>query len=228
MNRKTLVNVALCAAMLSAAVLAKVLSPTVGLSDQQNKINLEKMIPLQFGEWKLDTAGSAGVVNPEVAASLSEIYSQTLSRTYVNASGDRIMLSVAYGDNQSRQLQVHRPEVCYSAQGFTVGQLEKQHIDTAVARLPVMQLVAQQGARVEPITYWVLIGKTMVRGNVEQGIARLRYGLSGYIADGLLFRVSTISPDKQRAYALEQTFVARLLTELPPQQRVRLIGDAGS
>ncbi len=138
------------------------------------------------------------------------------------------MLSIAYGDNQSRQLQVHRPEVCYSAQGFNVAELDKQVLQTGVGAIPVMQLVAQQGGRVEPITYWVLIGQKVVRGNIEQGGARRGYGLSGVIADGLLFRVSTISASKQEAYAIEQAFVSSLMESIPAAQRKRLIGHVGA
>jgi EpsI family protein len=211
--------------MLSSVAATKVLTPTSSLSNQQQKINLQALIPEQFGQWHVDTGGGANVINPEVTASLTEIYSQTLSRTYVNKSGQRIMLSLAYGDNQSRQLQVHRPEVCYSAQGFNVSRLEKQSVNTVAGSIPVMHLIAQQGGRVEPITYWVLIGRTVVRGNIEQGIARLRYGLSGYIADGLLFRVSTITDDHSAAYAAEHAFVSELMQALPAAERARLVGS---
>jgi EpsI family protein len=39
---------------------------------------------------------------------------------YVNASGYRIMLSLAYGSDQRGALQAHKPEVRYPAQGFTL------------------------------------------------------------------------------------------------------------
>jgi len=217
-------SIVLCVAMLGSVAATKALTPTTALSTHQEKIDLDKLIPQQFGDWKLDPNLAAAVVNPDVLNSLNEIYSQTLSRTYINRQGERVMLSIAYGDNQSRQLQVHRPEVCYSAQGFGVSQLEKQVLQTSIGEIPVMRLVAQQGTRVEPITYWVLIGHTVVRGNVEQGMARLRYGLSGFIADGLLFRVSTISGDKQSAYATQQAFVSALMTSVPGTQRPRLVG----
>jgi EpsI family protein len=228
MKKVIVASLVLGGAMLSSVVLSRVLTPTVSLSSQQGKLDLASLIPERFGDWQADQGGAAAIVNPEVAASLNEIYSQTLSRTYVNGRGERIMLSIAYGDNQSRQLQVHRPEVCYSAQGFNVAELDKQVLQTGVGAIPVMQLVAQQGGRVEPITYWVLIGQKVVRGNIEQGVARLGYGLSGVIADGLLFRVSTISASKQDAYAIEQAFVSSLMESIPAAQRKRLIGRVGA
>jgi hypothetical protein len=41
-------------AMVAAAGLALAMTPTHKLADQGPKLNLETMIPKQFGEWKLD------------------------------------------------------------------------------------------------------------------------------------------------------------------------------
>ncbi len=179
---------------------------------------------MQFNDWKIDESATQGVINPQVGAELAEIYSQTFSRTFINSNGDRVMLSIAYGDNQSRKLQVHRPEVCYSAQGFQIDSMVKSEIKTFIGTIPVMQLVAQQGSRNEPITYWVLIGEHVVRGNLEQGIARLRYGLAGFVPDGLLLRVSLISNDNVTAFETEGKFIQELLNAIPDNKRAHLIG----
>jgi len=228
MNRTLKLSLLIGALMLVSAGLTKALTPTVSMSTESGALNLETLIPSSFGDWRVDTNAAGGIVNPEVAAELNVIYSQTLARTYINANGDRIMLSIAYGDNQSRALQVHRPEVCYSAQGFVISDLNKQVLDTPVTPLPVMQLMTRHGERAEPITYWVLIGHTVVRGNIEQGLARLRYGLSGRIADGMLVRVSTITDNQQQAYAVEQRFIGSLLGALPAEKRMRLIGKTAA
>jgi EpsI family protein len=225
MNRTLKLSLIVGALMLVSAGLTKALTPTVSMSSESGVLNLETLIPNSFGDWRVDPNAAGGIVNPEVTAELNVIYSQTLARTYVNPKGERIMLSIAYGDNQSRALQVHRPEVCYSAQGFAVTDLSKQVLDTPVAPLPVMQLMTRHGERAEPITYWVLIGHTVVRGNIEQGLARMRYGLSGRIADGMLVRVSTITDNQQQAYAVEQQFIGSLLGALPAEKRMRLIGN---
>jgi EpsI family protein len=49
-----------------------------------------------------------------------ELYSQFLNRVYVNATGYRIMLLLAYGSDQHGSLQADKPEVCYPAQGFAL------------------------------------------------------------------------------------------------------------
>ena len=212
-------------AMLAAAYAGAALKPTRSLAVVGAKIDFETLIPKQFGDWRMDQAASLGIVDPQMSAELNEIYSQTLMRTYTNSQGKRIMLSIAYGDNQNRKLQVHRPEVCYAAQGYNISAMSRQVLKLDNATIPIMHMVAQQGARVEPITYWVLIGNKVVRGNLEQGFARLSYGLSGVIPDGLLFRVSTISDDAGDAYATEQAYVNALMQSLPVSSTRHLIGE---
>ena len=212
-------------AMLAAAGLALAMTPTHKLADQGPKLNLETMIPKQFGDWKLDETIVPIAISPDAQAALDKIYNQTLSRTYVNGQGEKIMLSIAYGGDQSRAMQVHRPEVCYASQGFQVGKMSKDFIDASGAKLPVMKLVATQGSRIEPITYWVMIGDSAVRGNLEQGFARLKYGLTGKIPSGILIRVSTISANESQSYRTEEQFVRDMLGAVPVQDRKRLTGS---
>ena len=106
--------------MLAAAGLALALTPRLKLADQGPTISLEAMIPKQFGEWKLEGTIASLIVSPDVQALLDKIYNQTLSRTYINPKGERIMLSIAYGGDQSDTMAVHKPEVCYPAQGFQI------------------------------------------------------------------------------------------------------------
>ena len=83
-------------------------------------IQLEPTVPQSFGDWTELPDQPAQVVNPQTKELLDTLYSQILTRTYVNKDGYRIMLSMAYGDDQRGGLQAHRPEVCYPAQGFKV------------------------------------------------------------------------------------------------------------
>jgi hypothetical protein len=48
--------------------------------------------------------------------------------------------------------------------------------------------------------------------------------LTGQIPDGLLFRISSIDTDKQRAFSMQQQFAADLLASVPPATRKRLSG----
>jgi EpsI family protein len=211
--------------MLAAAALALVLTPRQNLADQGLTISLETMIPKQFGEWKLEEAITSIIVSPDVQALLDKIYNQTLTRNYVNEKGERIMLSIAYGNDQSYSNQVHRPEMCYPAQGFEIRSMSKDSIDFSGAKLPVMKLVATQGPRIEPITYWVMIGDSAVRGNMEQHLARLKYGLTGKIPYGMLVRVSTISANESQSYRTQEQFVRDMLGAVPLEYRRVLTGS---
>lgn len=210
--------------MLATAGLALALAPRVKVADQGPQISLETMIPGQFGDWKVDETIAPLIVSPDVKALLDRIYNQTLTRTYVSSGGKRLMLSIAYGSDQSYSTQIHRPETCYPAQGFQIGSMSKNFIAFGEMKLPVMKLVATQGRRVEPITYWVMIGDSAVRGNFEQGFARLKYGLTGKIPYGLVIRVSTLSSDESESYRLQERFVRDMLDAVPVEYRKVLAG----
>jgi EpsI family protein len=135
------------------------------------------------------------------------------------------MLSIAYGADQTRDNQVHKPEVCYPAQGFELLGTQKDLTHTESGDVPVMRVLTRQGPRVEPVTYWIRVGDKVVRGALEQNMARLQFGLRGSLPDGLLFRVSTIEEDPALAYKLHDVFVGDLLKALTPQARYSLGGQ---
>ena len=213
-------------AMLAAASLALALTPRQKVADQGPRINLEAMIPNQFGEWKLDGTIMPIIVSPDVKTELERIYSQILTRNYINNKGDRIMLSIAYGDEQRGSMQVHRPEACYAAQGFQIKSMSKGSIDFSGAKLPVMKLVATQGQRIEPITYWLMIGESSARGIWEYRVARLKYVLIGKIPYGMVIRISTISANESQSYRIEEQFVQAMLGAVPLEYQKILIGSA--
>ena len=224
MDRTSLRSWVVGAAMAAVAIFAVVLQPKAISKENFEPPNLEKMIPSNFGDWKVDLSIVPLTVSPDVAKTISTIYDETLSRTYVNSKGERIMLSLAYGANQSRALQLHKPEVCYSAQGFAVSGVVKAGLVIDGRNVPVMQLVGKQGGRVEPITYWMRIGDDLARGWYEQNKVRLLYGLEGKIPDGILVRVSNISRDMPDSYRLHAKFVEELYASMPAQARTMLVG----
>lgn len=212
--------------MLVAAGLAFALTPREKIADQGPKVDLEAMIPKQFGEWRLDESIAPLQASPDVRAMLNKIYNQTLSRTYINSKGERIMLSIAYGGDQSDSMQVHKPEVCYPAQGFQVLKQSNAQLETGFHPIPAVRLVAVQGNRVEPITYWITVGDRVPGSGTARKLEQLKYGLTGKVPDGLLFRVSSIAADHERAFSLQASFVNGLLKSAPPEARERLIGKA--
>ena len=167
----------LAAVMLLGAALAYAGKPSRFLADQIGKPELDTLFPAQFGTWHVDAEMPLILPAPDVQAKLDVIYNQLLSRTYVNADGQRIMLSVAYGGDQSDGTSAHRPEACYPAQGFAITYNAKAAQTAAGGSLVVRRLMAQLGQRNEPITYWVVVGNEVATTGIEQKLAQMRYGL---------------------------------------------------
>jgi EpsI family protein len=204
---------------------AAYLKPTKKLADSMPAVNLEKMIPAQFGDWRTDTVVLEQIVSPERKVLLAHLYNQTLSRAYLDGRGNRVMLSIAYGGDESDGMQVHRPEVCYAAQGFQVEKDWQDTLPTKFGSLPVERLLAVQGGRIEPITYWITVGDTaVITKGIHQKFAQLRYGLTGKVPDGMLVRVSLISSDEKEAYRTLDDFIKAMIDALSKEDRVRIAG----
>jgi EpsI family protein len=220
-HRKALVLVALMCGASIAGIAAR---PSAKAADRGNVMSLETMVPKQFGAWRVVVDSGAQVVNPQTKELLDKLYSQVLSRTYVDDKGYRIMLSMAYGDDQRGGLQAHRPEVCYPAQGFKLGKVEDGAIATPYGNIEVRRLSTSLATRTEPVTYWLTVGDQVVKSTIEKRLAEIRLGLTGQIPDGLLFRVSSIDGDQERAFAMQQKFAADMLAAVPPPVRKQLSG----
>lgn len=211
--------------MLGAAGMALALKPTHKIADSGPKIDLETMIPKQFGDWKLDETIVPLIANPEQEALINKIYNQTLTRTYINPRGERVMLSIAYGGDQSDNMAVHKPEICYPAQGFQILKNTTGTFSTGTGEIPVKRLLATQGQRIEPITYWTTVGDTVAINGLKWKLNQLKYGLTGKIPDGLLFRISSIQADDSAAYRMQDEFSRELLDALTPEGKKRIIGN---
>ena len=188
----------IAALMISASVGAIALRPDQKVADLAG-INLDTMIPKQFGDWREEPQRNLQMVNPQTQATLDKYYSQLLSRAYVNNQGYRVMLSLAYGSDQRGALQAHMPEVCYPAQGFTLHSSKTLPLTTPFGEIPAQRLYTTLGPRQEPVTYWFTVGDKAVQNKLQKRLIDLRYGLIGQIPDGLLFRVSSIDANQERA-----------------------------
>ena len=195
---------------------------------------LGELVPERFAEWTGEDAGRLQFVSPDVKAVLDTLYQQTLARLYRHPRLGQVMLAAAYGGDQSDATRAHRPEVCYPAQGFVVGSLERRQVSLVLGaqrrELPVRRLVARMGSRHEPVTYWITVGGKVTTSGMEQKLAQMSYGLRGWVPDGLLMRVSTVDRQTERAWRVQSRFLEALCAAMPPEQRWRVFGlegDAG-
>lgn len=224
MMKSRWINLFLMTLMISACFVAENYRPTHKIVNDEGPIELVKLVPETIGDWKSVPQDVAVYVNPQQVETINRIYSQTLSRTYVNSVGDHLMLSIAYGEDQSDQNQLHLPDVCYPAQGFQIKESQKGILRTDYGEIRVKRLLTYMGGRVEPLTYWTTVGRFVVSGATETKLAQLKYGFRSTIPDGLIVRVSSITNDEQHAYSLQQDFVREFVNLMTDQQRERVVG----
>jgi EpsI family protein len=189
------------------------------------KAKLEDLVPHAFGAWAELPPDS--VVVPQNDNSLAaRLYAQTVTRVFVNDDdGAQVMALFAYGDTQSDQLQLHRPEVCYPAFGFAV--IESMAVDIALAQgavIPARRMTAQSAMRTEHIAYWTRIGEYLPQSGEAQRAAKLRTAFQGIIPDGILVRISNLEVTPDAGFAINQRFVAQLITAMPKQGLPALVG----
>ncbi len=224
MNAARRKAVLLLAGMTAAAALAHVGVPTEKIADRW-QTDLETMFPPAFGDWEVDTSLPVILPAPDVQAKLDKIYNQVLARTYVNrVTGERVMLSVAYGGDQSDGMQAHLPEVCYPAQGFELRGARKVTLELEGRHIPAKRLQTRLGSRYEPVTYWLTLGETVAATRTERKLQQMRYGLRGLVPDGMLVRVSTIHRDAAQGFAVQDEFLRAMADAVPAASRSRILG----
>jgi EpsI family protein len=213
--------------MLACLGLTVWMKPTKFWSDKVGEPDLENIVPKAFGDWTLSPFGTNAIVNPQQEEALRDLYNKTIARVYIHKpTGRRMMLSLAYGRDQSRDTQLHAPEACYGSQGFRINRLQPEDIRIGSVTLPAVRMDTVIGVRQEYVTYWVRVGDELARGSLQRNLVRIRYATRGYIADGLLFRVSEVTPGPaDDSYALQDVFLRALLASVPKAAVHGLVGQ---
>jgi EpsI family protein len=208
--------------ILAAAGFAVLLHPHELMARTSVAPSLETVIPRQFGIWSvvpdinpLRPPDPDGYVQQDSYS--KKFYSQEVGRAYTDGRGNVVMLLVAYGPVQNYQLKSHRPEICYTANGFRVWNKTEASIAyrAGVPPLKAMRLITQRESRFEPVSYWMRIGNDISNSVVENQLSRLKYGLKGIIPDGALMRVSTVGLPTEASFKLQDQFIRDLLAAIP-------------
>ncbi len=214
-----------CVAMLAAALLALALTPHRLMARTHDVFDVNAHIPTAFGDWSALPGG--GVIKPPPDGLEAQIYNQEAYRAYIDKEGHVVFFIVAYGESQSERLQLHHPEVCYTAQGFRVTRpvTSKFQWSPSAPPLPLTRLVATREDRLEPISYWMRVGYDISNSNWTRQALKLEYGLRGWIPDGALFRISTVGLPVEQSFQVQDKFIRDLLNEVPPDTRAFMLGD---
>jgi EpsI family protein len=217
-------EVTLAVLMIGTSVGAYALRPGKVLPPSVPPIVLDTAVPKAFADWTFLPDRTVQVVDPQTQQVLDTVYSQVLTRTYVNKQGYGVMLSVAYGGDQRDGLTAHKPEVCYPAQGFTVNSLQDGTLATPFGGISVRRLATNNGSRNEPVTYWFTEGDEVVKSRFDRRMAQMKAYLTGQIPDGVLFRISSIDADPAKAFAIQQQFANDLLQSVAAKDLKKLSG----
>jgi EpsI family protein len=188
---------------------------------------LDTAVPRVVGKWSAEMGGD--FVVPQREGSLADrLYSEQVMRNYrLDANTPPIMLVIAYGRSQSDDLQLHRPESCYPAVGFSIA--ERHLIDLPLrpgAALPSVAMTAVAEERVEDIVYWTRVGEYLPQTAGQQRRDRLKTSLDGYIGDGVLVRASMIRPGPLPEHAQVERFLTAMVSAMQPAVRPAFIGTA--
>jgi EpsI family protein len=188
--------------------------------------SLETFVPRQFGDWrevsnpyaqvKLTTDPNENLVGP---------YDQTVMRTYVNSKGEQVMLALAWVRSQRQEVKVHRPELCYAAQGYIIQSDKTVSFDSVAKHVKGKHMVATSNLGGEAVAYWIRIGSIYSESAYETRTHIFTEGLRGNILDGILVRASMkiekVS-DSENAFRLLHTFLADLVAATPANARTLL------
>lgn len=212
-------------AVLGSAGLVKVLAPSELMARASTAPSLESIIPKKFGTWTLvpeispvKPTDPEEYFQPDLLS--AKVYSQEVGRGYTDGHGNIVMLLVAYGPVQNYRLKSHRPEICYTANGFRISDKTEATVNYRDAAKPIKmtRLIAQRETRLEPLSYWIRVGNDISNGVIDHQLSRLKYGLRGLIPDGALIRVSTINLPREASYKLQDQFIRDLLAAIPPAE----------
>lgn len=225
MNRQGRQAFLMLAMMGAASVLAVWLAPDWSQFERARDVDLDTMVPGRLEGWRIDPGVVPVAPDPRLQAVVEATYDQTLSRTYVNDHGQRVMLSIAYSGNFSgRAMQYHRPEVCYPAQGFEVLDRQSGELKLGARHIPLTHLSTRNEGRKEAVSYWVTVSGTPARYGLSVRVRQIKAGLTGQMPDGFLVRVSSIGESYAESFRGNERFLAALMDGLSPASAIRLAG----
>lgn len=164
------------------------------------------------------------VILPSEDVLSMNIYDKLFFRSFSRAQFNPITLVMAYGARQDYSFQVHRPEICYPASGFSIVASAKRLLPIAGAVVPANILQVRRGQREEVISYWTRIGNDFPQSTWEQRMAVLR-GISNWrLDDGILVRMSIAAANLQDALVVLDAFAAELIDNAASGAKRILLG----
>lgn len=191
----------LAALMLLTAYLGFAMTPTLNYVEIKEAQKFINAIPKQFGDWQEVPNNQLQVdlvPKEEGERTTDNPYDDVLMRTYVNSKGQHVQLALAYGKSMRQEVKIHRPELCYYAQGFEVKSLLSSDFGIVSAHnQPIVgkNMLAVNQNYQEAVSYWIRIGDMYSQSPWQTRFYIIKRGLVGDVVDGVLVRASVVLAD---------------------------------
>ena len=215
----------LVSVMTGASAFAYIAKPTKLMAETLHREALSEEFPKKFNRWSKPQTENTMLVDPTQAEVLEYLYTETFGTSYVNKNNHSVMVSIAYGKDQSDGRSVHKPGICYPAQGFII--LEQRDISLVLdshRSIKVRYMKTQRGQRIEPLLYWTTSGDFVYQNILQRKLIGLKYSEDNLIPDGMILRVSTIEADSVVAMDNLTDFISDWYESMPEKQRSRYFG----
>lgn len=219
-------------AMLLAAYLGHALTPTLNFVEQSEAHKFINSVPKAFADWKEVPSNQVQmdlVPKDDEERTTDNPYDDVLMRTYENSKGQRVQLALAYGKSMRQEVKIHRPELCYYAQGFQVKSLVFSDfgiVSTNHHSVVGKNMLVENQNYQEAVSYWIRIGEMYSQSPWQTRFYIIKKGLVGDVVDGVLVRASVILFDKEspdKAYQLNKLFLQDLSNHLNEKSKSILL-----
>lgn len=182
----------------------------------------EAAIPSAIGAYRAATL--AGLVLPPRDELSQQLYDGYVARAYVAPGMAPVFLLVAVGSVQDYALQLHRPESCYPASGFSIVPRGTTPLRLGARAVPGTVLEARRPGRADLVLYWTRMGEAFPTGLWPARALILRAALERRTISGALVRLSTTLGDPAADAERLARFAAALVTAMAPPARALLLG----
>ena len=170
--------------------------------------DLDAVLPEHFTEWTRVPL-QAAILPPELELGDGEVVAY---RAFRNDLGQVVTLVAAYGPPLGDSVRLHRPELCYRAQGFVVENQSREKLQAAYFDVEYVHMETHTDLRQEGVSYWLRDGASYATNKAEHALLDLKRG-QDVGADGALIRVSSRG-NGARVQALHNDFMVDFINAL--------------
>ena len=175
-------------------------------------------LPDSISEWHGKNVSSA--LELDFDKDWNKFISEVLVYQYANSEGNKLHFIILDAGN------FHHPNVCFTAAGFKLKELEDTELNILDRTLKVHAVFTEKGQERSLSLYWIVIDKKLTHEWIEQKIKQLYFSLFNRQRIGLMVRID-ISADENNVDAAKETaqkFITALSREIPAEKAGYLFG----